>query len=299
MALRVLKEKEELLEYYKDKIIKRWGKKAYYHDKLIIMDERRELMFERAKSENDLKKVLNHDKDYIMYALKVENIKDMQGLAKQCVTKGRIKLIITQMMLAKNQDDFRNAVYDKIGGFNLEDCIETFKEKGDRYYEALAKECMAICYLALKRDDDALKFVSDLIEIVKKGPDEYLKASCELILAYIMMTSRLSDFKKGELSNEIYELIQNAYEKLEKIVVRQSSRLLIALAIKVIAKYLKNEINFDEFLNELNELTKELENGGGRIGSWIIKQLIDTIRKKGGIDEDFLRLKGAKLLLIL
>jgi hypothetical protein len=171
------------------------------------------------------------------------------------------------------------------------------KKIGDKYHEAIARNRMAICYLALKLDDDAIKFAKDSVEIVKKGPDEISKACYELALAYIKMTSNLSDFKKKELSDEVYELIQNAYEKFEK---KGLIDRFIALTVKAIAKYLRNEINFEELLKELDNLAKELELREGRgIIQWIVKQLINTIKEKGDIDEDFLRLEGVKLLLIL
>jgi hypothetical protein len=93
---------------------------------------------------------------------------------------------------------------------------------------------------------------------------------------------------------QVHGLIQDAYEKLEKI--RASSQF-IALAVKVIAKYLQNEINYDELLKVLDVLAKEIENIGYKKRAWIIKQLIDAIKKKRDIDEDLLRLEGVKLLL--
>jgi hypothetical protein len=284
-ALGLLKEEEELLEYYKDKIINRWGEKKYYENKSVIMDRLGKLTFDTTKSEDDLKKAKEYVKNSITYSLNSEN--------RLNAVTGRINLARIQMMLAKNQDNFRKA-NEKVEGINLEDCIKIFEEIGDKNDEAFAKNYMAICCLALKNDEDALKFAKDSIEIAKNGPDEYLKAYAELTLAYIMMTSRLSDFKKGKLSDEVYELIQDAYEKFEKI--RVTSRF-ITLAVEVIAKYLQNKVNYDELIKELDELAKELENIEDKRRAWIVKQLIDAIKKKGDIDEDLLRLEGVKLLL--
>jgi len=282
-ALRVLKEKERLLEYYKNKITNRWSEKRYYENKSVIMNKLGGLTFLTAESEDDLKRAQEYEKNCITYARKAKD--------RQRVAGGRSRLAVIQMVLAKNQDDFKK-VYE-----NLEDCIKTFEEVGDKRGEALTKDYMAICCLALKRDNNAIKFAEDSIEIVKNGPDEFLKAYNELTLAYTKMTSGLSDFKKKELSDEVYESIQNAHEKFEKIRVTSQS---IALAFEVVTKYLQNKINYDELLKELNELAKELENTEGRgCKLWIIKQLIDAIKKKGGIDEELLRLEGVKLLLIL
>jgi predicted Zn-ribbon and HTH transcriptional regulator len=110
------------------------------------------------------------------------------------------------------------------------------------------------------------------------------------------MTSRLSDFKKKELLKEVYELIQSAREKFEKI--RVTSQF-TTLAVEAIAKYLQNEINYDELLKELDELAKELEKVGDKRKAWIMKQFEEFIKKKGGIDEELLRLEGVKLLLTL
>jgi hypothetical protein len=284
-ALRVLEEKEELLEYYKDKIISRWGEKSYYKSKSVIMNRLEILTLGTAESENDLKRAQEYEKNSIIYALKAGN--------KRNAAASRDNLAKIQMMLAKNQDDFKKA-NEKVEGINLEDCIKIFKEIGSKDDEALAKNRMAICCLALKNDEDAIKFAEDSIRIVKNGPDEYSKAECELTLAYIKMTSKLSDFKKGKLSDEVRELIQSAYEKFEKI--RVTSQF-IALAVEAITKYLQNEINYDELLKELDELAKELENAGGKEKAWIMKQLRESVKKKGDINEDLLRLEGVKLLL--
>ena len=284
--LRVLEEKEELLEYYKDKIIKREGEKEYYKEKSITVDKLGILTLTTTKSEDDLKKAQEYEKSRVIYALKAEN--------RQSAAASRAILAAIQMMLAKNRDDFKK-VNEKVEGINLEDCVKIFEEARDKRREAFAKGNVAIYCLALKNDKDAIKFAEESIEIVKNGPDEYLKAKYELALAYIKMTSRLSDFKKGELSDEVHELIRNAYEKLEK---RRVTSRFVVRAVEVVAKYLQNKINYDELLKELDELAKELEiKGGAGIKSWTIKQLIDAIKKKGDIDEDLLRLEGVKLLL--
>ncbi|NHV06647.1 MAG: DUF4062 domain-containing protein, partial [Thaumarchaeota archaeon] len=287
-ALRVLEEKEELLGYYKDKIINRWGEKRYYEHKSVIMNRLGILTLDTAESEDDLKRAQEYEKSSIIYALKADD--------KRSVAASRTNLAKIQMVLAKNQDDFKK-VYEKVEGINLEDCIKIFEEIVNRYGEALAKNHMAICYLALKNDENAIKFAKDSIEIVKNGSDEYLKAEYELALAYIKMTSRLSDFKKGKLFDEVYELVQDAYEKFKKI--RATSQF-IALVVEVVAKYLENKINYDELLKELNKLAKELEiRGSKRRKLRTLKQLIGAIKKKGDIDEDLLRLEGVKLLLTL
>jgi hypothetical protein len=286
-ALRVLEEREKQLEYYKDKIINRWGEKKYYDDKSVIMSKLGELTLAAAESEDDLKRAREYVKNLIIYALKAEN--------RLNAATGRADLAKIQMMLAKNQDDFKK-VYEKVKEINLEDCIKIFEEIGDKIGVAWAKDHIAIYCLALKRDDDAIKFAEDSIEIVKKGPNEHLKACHELTLAYIKMTSGLSDFKKGKLSDEVYELIQNAYERLEKIGV--TSRF-IALAAGVVAKYLGNEKSFDELLKELDELAEKLENADDKTRAWIMKQFRESIKKKGDVDEDLLRLEGVKLLLAL
>jgi len=239
-----------------------------------------------AKSKDDLKRAQEHMKIFIR-DLKAENI--------VYAAEGRVNLAMLQMILARNQDDFKK-VYERVEGINLEDCIKIFEETGNKYGLIVAKNRMAICYLALKRDKDALDSIERSIEIVKNGPDEYWKAEYELTLAYIKMTSGLSEFKerKEELSDEVRELIQSAYEKLYRI---EASNRFVVLAVEAIAKYLQNKINYDELLKELDGVAKELENTEFRIRSWIIKQTIDAIKKKGDIDEDLLRLEGVKLLL--
>jgi hypothetical protein len=293
-ALSVLEERDELLETYKDKIVNRWGEKSYYKSKSVIMNRLAILTLDAAQSEDDLKKAQEYEKNSIIYELRAEN--------RPGAATSRTNLALIQIMLAKNQDDIKKA-NEKVEGINLEDCIKIFEEVGDKNGEALAYCNIAIYCLALKNDEDAKKFAEDSIEIVKNGPDEYLKAEFELTLAYIKMTSRLSDFKKGKLFDEVHELIQDAYEKFKKI--RASSQF-IALAVEAIAKYLQKEINFDGLLKELDGLTKELELAENleimetRMSElWILKQLINSIKKKGDIDEDLLRLEGIKLLLTL
>ena len=246
-ALMILGESEELLEHYKDKIINRWGEKRYYESKSIIMDKLGTLTLITAESEDELKRAHEYEKEYIMCSLKAED--------RLRAAAGRANLAKIQMLLAKSKDDFKK-VYEKVEGINLEDCIKIFEEMENKYGEAFAKCNMATCCLALKRDEDAIKFAEDSIEIVKRKPDELSKAYAELTLAYVMMTSRLSDFKKEELSDEVYELIRDAYEKLEKI--RVTSQF-TALALEAIAKYLQNEINYDELLKELDGFVEELE----------------------------------------
>jgi tetratricopeptide (TPR) repeat protein len=253
-ALRVLEEKEELLEYYKDKL----SEKKYYEIKSTIMGKLGKLMFATAESENDLKRAQEYVKNLIICTIKADN--------RQGVTGVRVNLATIQMMLAKNQDDFKKA-NEKVERINLEDCVKIFEEARDKRREAFAKGNVAIYCLALKNDKDAIKFAEDSIEIVKNGPSDYAKAEYELTLAYIKMTSRLSDFKKGELSDEVHELIRDAYEKFEK---RRVTSQFVARAVEVVAKYLQNKINYDELLKELDELAKELEiKGGAGIRSWL------------------------------
>jgi hypothetical protein len=286
-ALRLLEESEELLEYYKDKIINRWSEKGYFGDKSVIMSRLGILMFVTVESENDLKRVQEYAKNSIIYALKAEN--------RLNAAVGRTNLVTIQMLLAKNQDDFKKA-NEKVEGINLEDCIKIFEEIGNKHGKASVSSATAIYCLALKRDDDAIKFAKESVEIVKNGPNEYLKAEYELTLAYIKMISRLSDFKKGKLSDEVYELIRDAYERFKK---SGTTGQFVVLAVEVVAKYLQNEINYDELLKELDELAKELEIRGDRLRLWIMKQFRESVKKKGDIDEDLLRLEGVKLLLTL
>jgi tetratricopeptide (TPR) repeat protein len=284
-ALKVLKESEKLLEHYKDGIIKRWGEKRYYEDKSVVMGKLGELTLRTSESEDDLKKALEYFTYTIEFSQKTEN--------KQDVALARSNLALIQMLLAKSQDDFKKA-NEKVKEISLEDCIETFKEIGDKKGEAATKIIMAIYYLALKDYDKALKFASDSLEIAMKGPDELLKAKSELTLAYIKMTSKLNDFKRGEIASEVYELIQDASKKCEKFTTYH-----IALAIEAVAKHLRNEISFDEFLKELDELTSELENRKSKLRAWIMKQFRESVKERGCVDEDLLRLSGVKLLLSL
>jgi hypothetical protein len=122
-ASKVLKEGErlskQLFERYKDKIINVWGEERYYKYKSLIMDRFGSLTFDGAESEDDLKKVQEYEKNYIIYALKAED--------KQSVALGRANLATLQMLLAKSQDGFKK-VYEKVEGTNLEDCIKVFEE---------------------------------------------------------------------------------------------------------------------------------------------------------------------------
>jgi tetratricopeptide (TPR) repeat protein len=281
-ALNILKEKDELLEHYKDEIIKRISERAYYEGKSIIMNRLGYLTLITAESEDDLERAQEYYRDSILHALKVES--------KEYVVANRVNLAKIQMLLAKNQGDFERVYRD------LEDYLKIFEEVGDKHGEALAKHFMAICCLALKHDSDALKFAEESMEIVEKGPNEYFKAASELTLAYIKITSRLSDFKRGEISNEIYELIRSAYERLENI---REIKIFIALAVEVVAKYLQNKIKYDELLNGLDRFAETLKIGKYILGSWVIKQFMNTVKEKGDIDEDILRLKGIKLLLAI
>jgi hypothetical protein len=282
-VLKVLKEKNELLEQYKDKVIEKWGEETYYEGKYITMNKLTSLTLITARSENDLERVRKYAENSIIYASKTKRyyfhiIDDIVYLAK------------IRMLLAKNRYDFWRVYRD------LEDCFKIFGEVGDKYCEALTKCFMAICCLTLKHDSDALKFAEELMEIVEKGPDEHLKAKYELTLAYIKITSRLSDFKRGGSYNEVYELIRSAYERLEN---RKLINGVIALAVEVVAKYLQNKIKYDELLNGLDGFAETLEIGKYMLGSWIIKQFMNTVKEKGDIDEDILRLKGIKLLLAI
>jgi hypothetical protein len=124
-----------------------------------------------------------------------------------------------------------------------------------------------------------------------------LKAICELTLAYVKIISRLSNFKKKEVSNEVCELVLNAYKKLEDIWVTSQ---FIVLTVGLIAGYLIGKVNFNELLKELDKIIKKLEEEeGSGIRSWAIKQFIDVIKRKEDIDEDTLRLEGIKLLLVI
>ncbi|MGC9015092.1 MAG: hypothetical protein ACP5KW_12015, partial [Thermoproteota archaeon] len=109
------------------------------------------------------------------------------------------------------------------------------------------------------------------------------------------MTSKLNDFKRGELANEVCELIQNASKKYYE----KSKGYYIALAIEAVAKHLRNEISFDEFLKELDEFTSKLENGKYKEEAWIMKQFRESVKERKCVDEDLLRLSGVKLLLSL
>ncbi|MGC8935685.1 MAG: hypothetical protein ACP5LN_11045, partial [Thermoproteota archaeon] len=285
-ALKVLEEREKLLEkeYYKNEIVKRWGEKSYYMDKSVVMNRLGALTLYTSESEDDLKKALEYCINEIEFSQKAEN--------KQYVAMARSNLALIQMLLAKSQDDFKKA-NEKVKGISLEDCIKTFEKIGDKNGEATAKRIMAIHYLALKDYDDALKFAGDSLEIAMKGPNELLKADSELTLAYIEMTSKLNDFKRGgELASEVYELIQNASTKCEEFTIY-----CIALAIEAVAKHLRNEISFNEFLKELDELTRELENEKDKLKAWIMKQFRESVKERGCVDEDLLRLSGVKLLL--
>jgi hypothetical protein len=282
-ALKVLKENDELLEHYKDKIIRMGGEEVYYKSKYIFMERLRHLTLLTAESENDLERARKYAENYITYVSKAES-------KKYSISRGIVNLAKIQMLLAKNQYDFKEVYRD------LEDCFKTFEEVGDKHDEALTKRFMAICCLALKHDSDALKFAEESMEIVKKGPNEYLKAVHELTLAYVKITSRLSDFKRGKISNEVYELIRSAYERLEN---RKLINGVIVLAVEMIAKYLQNKIKYDELLNELDRFAETLKIGKYILGSWVIKQFMNTVKEKGDIDEDILRLKGIKLLLAI
>ncbi|MGB9760819.1 MAG: hypothetical protein ACPLZG_13395, partial [Thermoproteota archaeon] len=55
-ALKVIEEREKLLEHYKDEITKRWGEKSYYMDKSVVMNGLGALTLCTSKSEDDLKK---------------------------------------------------------------------------------------------------------------------------------------------------------------------------------------------------------------------------------------------------
>ena len=208
----------------------------------------------------------------------------------------RANIALVMMLLAKSRDEFEGAVSEEIGGFDLNRCIDKFKEAMNRDGEAKAKLWMSISLLANGRDDEAIKLAREALEIAEESPNEHLKAVCELTLAYILMVSKLDEFGGNKsITKLIDELTFSAHERFDKL---NFTGVCISSAIGGIERYLLGYLDFDELLKGLDELTSNLEEMEDKSKEWVLKRVKEAIEREG-IDEEALRTTIIKLLLII
>ena len=201
------------------------------------------------------------------------------------------------MLLAKSPNDFERAVSEEIEGYDLNKCIKIFEEKtGNWKDEAKAKGLMSISLLANKRDKDAEKLAREALGIVEGSPDEYAKAACGLTLAYILMVSKLDEFRRNESIAELITgltlLADNRFKKL-----RVTSRF-ISGVILGIEHYLLGHLDFDKLLKGLDRSISILEEKRVKNRAWILRRVREAIKKEG-LNEEVLRTATIKLLVAL
>jgi len=283
-AMRILEEDRELLDKYKDRIVKRWGERKYYSRLAVIENRLGGLTLRIADSEDKLKESLEHYKNSLKNNLKSGETVDVAG--------ARMNIALIMMLLAKSPDDFERAVNEEIEGYNLNKCIKIFEKVGDRDGEAMAKRLMSISLLANRRDKDAEKLAREALEIVEESPDEYAKAVCELTLAYILMVSNLDEFRRNEL---IFRLTLSAHNRFDKLKV---TSMFISGVISGIELHLLDCLDLDELLKDLDELISILEEERDKNRAWVLRGVRGVIKEKG-LNEEVLRTATIKLLVAL
>jgi len=292
-AMRILEEKRELLDEHRDRIIERWGEYAYYDGLAVIEDRLGKLTLMIADSEDKLKESLEHLKNSLKNLLKGGRIVDVAG--------ARTNIAKTMMLLAKSPNDFERAVSEGIEGYNLNKCIKMFEETENRDSEAMAKGLMSISLLANRRDKEAEELAREALEIVEESPDEYLRAFCELTLAYILMTSNLDEFRRNESIAELISgLTLSAYNRFDKLKVKSKKLEVTSIFILIlgIEHYLLGRLDLDELLKILDKLISILEEERGKYLAWVLRRVRGVIKEKG-LSEEVLRTATIKLLLAL
>ena len=287
-AMRILKEWRELLDEYKDGIVKRWGEYAYYDDLAVIKDRLGRLTEKIADSEDMLRESLKHFESSLKNNLKTGRIDD--------VARARVNLARIMMLLAESPDDFKRAISEEIEGYNLNKCIKIFEITGDEDSEAKAKILMSISLLANKKYNRAIKLVGEALGIVEGSPDEYLRAIYELTLAYILMISNLSKFRKNvNIAELIYRLTLSAHNRFEELKVTGS---FISSAIIAIELCLSGDESINELLRDLDRLVFMLGKAKDKKLEWVLRRVREVIERKG-LNEEVLRTTVIKLLIAL
>ena len=287
-AVRILEERKELLDKYKDRIIERWGERAYYYDLATIENRLCELTLMMAYSKDKLKESLEHCRNSLKNFLKTGRTVD--------AVRARVNLAKIMMLLAKSPDDFEKAISEEIEGYDLNKYIDKFKEAGDREGEAIAKSLMSISLLANRRDNEAVKLAVEALEIAKESPDEGARTFCELTLAYILMVSNLDEFRRNtNIAKLIFGLTSLAHIRFDKL---RAINVFISFAILRIELYLLGDLDFDELLKELGELISILEEKRGNYRAWVLRGVREAIEREG-LNEEVLRTAIIKLLVAL
>ena len=231
-AGRLLSEQGKLLNKFKKTIIDKYGEESYYHGISLLENRKANFMYDMGK----LKKAYKASTNAIKFALKAGKRSIAAGL--------RVNLALTDLLLARNDGDFKEIVKKSVKGLTLE---EAFKESEDISAKSTSKQIMALASLAQGKLQDSLEEAEEAYNLSLKGADPYLIAKRKLVFKCIKML-KTKDFAE----NEVKDIIDR-FQRL------RSANILYARVALKLTFFILNKMELTELLKTVDEIIKKIK----------------------------------------
>lgn len=281
-AEEILYEFKSLLEKYEKEIVNTYGPEGYYRRLAIVENILGELHFRKAEL-SEAKKHLSSALEFFLRG------RDNRGAAGV-----RLNIALIDFILAENTKRCLSIVHEKIGGFDLNKCIEVFRKANDPYSEAMVRELLALIYIAggdyLRALDEARTALKSTVGIV----EFYEKVGHMLTLAYVFTLLGLI-FDDNSMVEWCSDLVAKAHSFSIK------SKDLSNIILNTIASMqlcLLGLIPLEDFIENLEMHIELLEEKKDFIGVCVLEGFLDAVRKRG-LSEEIIGFEGAKLLAAL
>ena len=290
VAERKLKEWKNLVEKHRKELTE----KEYYAYLAVIENTWGYLCFIRGE-------FIESRKHYVESLKHCIRIGDRRKAARS-----RLNIALIDFILAKTIEDYEKIlkplkvkILDKSINLNIDNCTKIFIKAKDLDSLTKAKLLKATTLITLNKLDEAEKETLETLERLKESPDNYFKAMALLHLAYLETLKALIEDNEKELKKAA-GLTNRVCEVFYEL---RATSLAISTTLLSIQAYLFKEIDLKTLLEYINRLIKLLNKKKAYYQAGVLEiiknELEERIKGNRGIDEEFLRLRGVKLLVVL
>ena len=282
-ASKILLDRRELLEKFRERIVAERGEKAYLLDLTSLENDTGRLAFLTVSFEDSR----HHFTNALDASVKAGEDK-LSAAARSDLAK-------VELVLADDLESLTHAIEGEVAGWTLWRAIKFFEKVKNRDGEARARYYAALSLLSQGKYDEAMKQAERAYKMALELP-EFTRAIKASGLAYVKFTKNLTKLRaNSKIAKEIATLSNYSTDIMKKM---GHATFYIAILVSYFVGHKYEQMTFDELLSSLAKNSVILEKAGIKVFAWVLNTAEKALREEGTITEPLLR-RLAKLLAVM